>query len=154
MRKTIIGKLRARFERKPDFIIGAPGEPQLRRWWLIPRNKWLGVYLHQVLKDDEDRAHHDHSYMNVSILIAGGLAETYKKDKTRQFRRFVPIIRLPSTPHRLWLPKGSQYAWTIFIMGPRVREWGFHCPKGWVHWKQFVAENIGEVGRGCGEDDL
>ena len=31
-------------------------------------------------------------------------------------------------------------------------EWGFHCPKGWVHWRDFTAGKDGEiVGKGCGE---
>jgi len=38
------------------------------------------------------------------------------------------------------------------MTGPRVREWGFHCPNGWRHWKDFVSqENKGEQGVGCGE---
>jgi hypothetical protein len=33
-----------------------------------------------------------------------------------------------------------------------VREWGFHCPRRWVHWRQFTAGPNGEtVGKGCGE---
>jgi hypothetical protein len=33
-----------------------------------------------------------------------------------------------------------------------VRDWGFHCPQGWVPWRKFVAaDNPGAVGRGCGE---
>lgn len=43
--------------------------------------------------------------------------------------------------------------WTLFITGPRVRQWGFFCPKGWRHWKEFVhnREGVSEVGQGCGE---
>lgn len=41
-------------------------------------------------------------------------------------------------------------AWTIFIMGPRLRTWGFHCPKGWVPWYKYVnKDNKGLVGPGC-----
>jgi len=33
-----------------------------------------------------------------------------------------------------------------------MREWGFACPKGWVHWKDFTdPDNPGQVGPGCGE---
>lgn len=36
--------------------------------------------------------------------------------------------------------------------GEQVREWGFACPKGWVHWRDFVdARDAGQIGRGCGE---
>lgn len=40
---------------------------------------------------------------------------------------------------------------TLFITGPRVREWGFWCPKiGWRHWRVFTdPDNTGQIGRGC-----
>ena len=51
--------------------------------------------------------------------------------------------------HRLELIDGP--CWTLFVTGPRYREWGFHCPqRGWVPWKEFTsADNSGEIGRGC-----
>ena len=59
-------------------------------------------------------------------------------------------------PHRIELlePIGRKNnpirCWTVFITGPRVREWGFHCPQGWVHWKRFTAPgDKGSVGKGC-----
>ena len=47
----------------PDFVVGAY---QLERWWLIPRNRFLNVYLHRFDHSDEDRALHDHMYLNLS----------------------------------------------------------------------------------------
>jgi hypothetical protein len=51
------------------------------------------------------------------------------------------------------------YATTLFAGGPIVREWGFDCPQGWRHWKEFTSVVIGAdgvprsgVGRGCGEE--
>ena len=42
---------------------------------------------------------------------------------------------------------------TVFVFFRNVREWGFHCPRGWVPWQQFVAsDNPGAIGTGCGED--
>ena len=41
---------------------------------------------------------------------------------------------------------------TPVITGPRVREWGFWCPQGFVPWKIFTKPNSpGEIGRGCGD---
>lgn len=41
--------------------------------------------------------------------------------------------------------------WTLFLFGPKRREWGFHCEgKGWVPWQEFTAAGKpGEVGKGC-----
>lgn len=71
--------------------------------------------------------------------------------------------RLPATRHatldtpmtaRRGAERGAR-AVSLFIAGPKVREWGFHCPNGWVHWREFTAGDRGElVGRGCGEIDL
>jgi len=143
------------FKRKPDFLIGPENSPYLRRWWIIPRNKIFNVYLHNILKDDDDRALHDHPWWNVSILLKGGLTEvrqTRKGQRVRKFRRFIPILRSGKALHRLVLPDGSTGAWTLFLTGPRYREWGFQCPSGWVFWKDFVAPgDKGKIGAGCGE---
>jgi hypothetical protein len=46
-------------------------------------------------------------------------------------------------------------AWTLFITGRRVRDWGFHCPKGWVPWQEFTdPTDSGRVGKGCGEYEI
>jgi hypothetical protein len=61
------------------------------------------------------------------------------------------VYRGPDFSHRLELINGHP-AETLFITGPKVRDWGFHCPNGWVHWRDFVAnDGIGAIGRGCGE---
>jgi hypothetical protein len=63
------------------------------------------------------------------------------------------VGRGPRAAHRLEvLPR--EPATTIFITGPILRSWGFHCPEaGWRHWKDFVGLDTGSVGRGCGEMD-
>ena len=143
------------FKRNPDFIIGEADNPYLLRWWIIPRNRFFNIYFHKTIKDDDDRALHDHPWLNVSILLSGGLAEIHgDKKQYRRFKRFIPIFRRAVDKHRLVLPEGYTYAKTLFITGPVIREWGFHCPNGWVHWKDFVGENKGEIGRGCGENNL
>jgi hypothetical protein len=65
------------------------------------------------------------------------------------------VLRRATAAHRLEVIDGVPPAETIFITGPRIREWGFHCAhRGWVLWKDFVDKTaIGSVGRGCGEHD-
>lgn len=136
-------------DREPDFRIGPADDPYMLRWWLIPRNEVFNVYYHRILHDDDDRALHDHPWPSFSVLIRGKLRETTPEGS----RVYLPgdcVYRGPELAHRLELVDDSP-AETLFITGPRVREWGFHCPKGWVHWRDFVGENIGEIGRGCGE---
>jgi hypothetical protein len=42
------------------------------------------------------------------------------------------VRRRADALHRLILPQGAD-AWSLFIMGPKVREWGFQTITGWVH---------------------
>ena len=139
-------------KREPDCIIGGKENPYLLRWWIIPRNRFFTIYLHQVLRDDDDRALHDHPYVSCSIILKGGYIEHMPYDiHTRKQGQI--IFRRAKRAHRIQLLRtgGSVLpAWSLFITGPRIREWGFHCPNGWVHWKGFTArDDKGAVGRGC-----
>lgn len=138
--------------RDPDFVIGGQADPYLLRWWVIPRNNWFNIYLHEIRRSDDDRALHDHMYLNLSILIEGEYIEhTIAQGGVHHQRHFKAgdwTWRLPSKAHRLQVL--GKRTTTLFITGPRVRQWGFHCPQGWVHWKKFVDErDSGEVGKGC-----
>jgi hypothetical protein len=140
--------------RAPDRIIGGRQRPYMRRWFVIPRNPFFNVYLHQFLRDDDDRALHDHPWMNCSILLRGCYAEhTILAGGVHQRHVLLPgdvHLRLSGRfAHRVELVDGP--CWTLFITGPRYREWGFHCPeRGWIHWKRFTDESdAGAIGQGC-----
>jgi hypothetical protein len=139
-------------KREPDFVITRDdGSPYLRRWWIIPRNRFINIYLHNMLGDDDDRALHDHPWVNVSIVLKGGYWEIMHDHMVWRQPGDV-VFRLPNTAHRIILDNSCEPAWSLFITGPRVREWGFLCPQGWVHWKVFTkADSPGEIGKGCGE---
>lgn len=131
----------------PDFIIGPPDNPYLRRWWLWRRRWPSSCYLHQILRDDDDRALHDHPWWNVSIVLRGSYREITPAG-ARVRRPGSIVFRRATAAHRLEVVDGP--VWTLFLTGPVVRGWGFHCPKGWVPWREFVKpESPGEIGRGC-----
>jgi hypothetical protein len=158
-------------QRPADFIIGGRDDPYLYRWWVIPRNRWFNVYLHCFARSDDDRALHDHPWLfNCSVLLRGQYREWTFADKAMRELKFTDRkagaikLRLGGAPHRVELfrpamavgngaprPIGREMpCWTLFITGPVVREWGFHCPNGWVHWKLFTdARDSGSIGRGC-----
>lgn len=149
--------VREKLSTAPDFIIGRAHEPYLCRWFIIPRNRWFNIYLHDIRRSDDDRALHDHPWVNLSWVLGGGYWE-HTIDAGGINRRVwrgpgALKLRPPSAAHRLEVEPGCP-ATTLFITGPRVREWGFHCPRaGWVHWKDFTAGDRGElIGAGCGEE--
>jgi hypothetical protein len=179
-RRLMAGLVKRTVTSRPaDFVIGGIDNPYMYRWWIIPRNSVFNVYLHRVVRDDDDRALHDHPFASVSLCLDGRLGEVYAKDVDglgvpTEVDRFVHpgdvVWRGARFAHRLFLPRSttdSGEAWTLFITGPRIREWGFWCPKEtkvydgdgvlltlegrrWVHWKQFTAPNdSSKIGRGC-----
>lgn len=141
--------------RPPDYVIGGAERPYMLRWWVIPRNRFFNVYLHCFLRSDDDRALHDHPWTNCSIVLRGAYAEhtiaqggvhrvAYRKAGDWHFRWTGRMA------HRIEI---EAPCWTLFLTGPRYREWFFHCTeRGLVHWKAFTAaDNPGAIGRGCAQ---
>lgn len=181
----------------PEQRIGPFRDPYNDRWFLMPKNKWFGVYLHHFQRSDDDRALHDHPWaFNISWLLDGDYEEItfwrgvvpYVMPTSNRYawRRGdlrgtstnqVPsmghpkkrkegalIFRWGASPHRVLLydrfmrgsyrrkiSGGKRAVWTIFIVGPKVREWGFYCGSFWRHWKDFTSSD-GMRGRGCDGD--
>ncbi len=123
--------------RAPDFVIGQPGDDYLRRWYLRRDKEFGHIYLHEVLRDDDDRALHDHPWDSASIVLRGNLREVLPTES----RILTPgsiTCRTAVEPHRLELVDGP--VWTLFITGPKIREWGFQDPeRGWVHWADYLG---------------
>lgn len=123
--------------RLPDFVIKRGGATYLNRWHLIPRNRWLNIYLHQFLNSD-DAIPHDHPWWSLSIGLWGGAVEE-RHNPGLEGDRVVAggsvVVRSPSYRHRMIIENGS--FWTLFITGPTVREWGFWpSPDKFVHWRE------------------
>lgn len=164
-------------KRDPNFMVTRDGgvEIYLKRWWLITRNNYFNIYLHNMLLDD-DPILHDHPYWSLSLTLTDGLEEIYRENPDLESYQSIPYSRNIKAGQWVW--RGSRFAhqlivhqpaWTIFITGPRVREWGFWCPKGFIPWHKYVAVNqdpsvnyagksaqlVGSgnstKGRGCGE---
>lgn len=137
---------------KPSITIGIN---YLERWHLVPRNRFINVYLHKFSGSDDDRALHDHPWASLSFLLKGKLREVYpviingmEFHPQRMIPRFKPVFRSASYAHRLEI--GREPAWTLFITGPKVREWGFLCASGWRHWTLMSTSDGKPIG-GCDE---
>lgn len=154
--------------RKPSFVIGPDHDPYMRRWWLIPRNRFFNIYLHQVLRDDNDRGCHDHPWWNVSIILGVGYTEVcqeaalgpyeggrwYYRVTRRERPRGSIIFRRATTAHRLECFRDKIGApiptWSLFITGPNVRTWGFWTEAGWTDWKTYLDPRDGAKPAGDG----
>ena len=151
--------------RTPDLIIGPRHDPQTLRWHIF---KWRGwqLALHKWCRSDDDRALHDHSGHNVTLILSRAgywelvrtfepnVTELYQFDSWHWRRAWRLYFRRADQPHRVALSPGSAPIWTLWLRFPPIREWGFHCPKGWRHWKEYTGNRdyygVGEtVGKGC-----
>jgi hypothetical protein len=153
--------------RPADYIIGPPDNPQVLRWWVIPRNPIFNIYLHKFCRSDTDEALHDHPWCNMSLLLIGEYMEIVPEEtrlrplagNLRSILRqpFRPVFRRAKSPHRVMLfthgiNNNIPYpVWSLFFTGPNLRTWGFHCPQGWIPWQQFVERYEGgnTKGKGC-----
>lgn len=148
--------------RTPDIAIGGRERPYMLRWWIIPKNPFFNIYLHNILRSDDDRALHDHPWFNCSIVLSGGFFEVtpmgrfWRKPGAIRFRSAWSLHRLELAldPSNVIPDSNGDYAprpaWTLFVTGPVLRQWGFRCPHGWISSRNFAkATDPGEIGRGC-----
>lgn len=161
---------------KPHQIIGVdPADPYLLRWYVIPRNPRLNVYLHKFMRSDVDTLH-DHPWWFLSVILRGGYIEhTESADRKMVLRCRTSLFDVrspfwrrsigfrPATHrHQVVLPSINgveQPCWTLIVTGRNVRAWGFWCPtykrgpfnvrdgERFVPWQKFTAAGSA----GCGE---
>jgi len=148
-------------KKDPDLIIGPPSDPQTKRWHILKRRGWQ-LALHEWHRSDHDRALHDHSADNWSIILDGWYDEVFSHRweamRMKLRRPWIPFYRRADEPHRVVieprvLNRGRCY--TLWLRMPPRREWGFVCKHGWRHNADYIAERnyydskASTVGKGC-----
>ena len=146
-RPTGDGWLRPLLQRRPHQVVGTANAPYLERWFVVPRNRFLNVYLHTFIASD-DPVKHDHPWWFASIVRSGAYFE-HTDAGTRLRRRGSVALRPAAFRHRIELPVDADgrplVCRTLVITGPKVRAWGF-----WCGGKRFVP--FDEFDGGCGEE--
>lgn len=160
---TWIERLLSKFFPHID-ICGADGSVYLRRWFLCPRrpqdNKFTPqLYLHKFIRGDQDRHLHDHPWPFRSLILKGGYFEhsfnphwqQWRNAKRRSAQMPEPLLRKWYGPgsfirrgakwaHKIEL-KNGQPCWTLFLTGPKERNWGFHTEAGWC-WHRHYENGV------------
>lgn len=104
----------------------------------ILKTPWFAVCLHWINKPDVEPYLHDHPVSFLSIVLCGGYKEFRKIDEENLsgWRNwFNVMIASPRDVHRITDVKSGTL--TLVFMGPKVREWGFVTPDGWIHWQEY-----------------
>lgn len=130
-------------KRLGELIRRSDGKVYLHRKFLIPRNRIFNVYLHEFFASDDKRAHHDHPWWSFSCILYGKYIEhKILAGGVHSARVYVAgncKFRSAEYAHRLELIDGQRCI-TLFITGPKIREWGFHLRDGWMHWKTYIKQ--------------
>jgi hypothetical protein len=111
----------------------------MERYWLFnsyyaPNYRaWLpSIRVHHILRSDLDRAHHNHPWAFVSILLEGEYKEErhvyrhgyYVGTSLKRYGAGSILFRRHTDAHKLELPEGTT-TWTLFITFRKRHHWGF-----------------------------
>ena len=143
-------KLLDRMGRKRIVMDRVENEPYLERYYLFlkERDRFpFNVFLHKFLKSDPDDVH-DHPWPYTTIILRGGYWEWIpifdsvgRKTGEIQHWRGPGHFRICSATsyHRIELDPNIT-AWTLFMPGPKQREWGFLVKNKWVQWQEYLQQ--------------
>lgn len=120
-------------------ITNAAGDVFMRRYKLV-RTRFGNIYLHHILRSDEDLCLHDHPWSFITIILRGGYREVMRHG-TFWRRPGTLLIRPARTAHRIEVDRP---AWSLVLVGPKWREWGFFTKHGWRKFAPGQARPICE----------
>ena len=143
-------KLLDRLGRKRIVMDRVENEPYLERYYLFLRERErfpFNVFLHKFLKSDPDDVH-DHPWPYATVILKGGYWEWIphfdtvgRKTGEYQVWRGPGHFRISKANsfHRIELDPDIT-AWTLFMPGPKQRDWGFLVKNKWVQWEQYLKQ--------------
>ena len=125
-------------------------EPYLERYYIFLKDRsWFpfNIFVHHFLKSDPDDVH-DHPWPYMTIILRGGYYEwkpglDSRGQVTCEVRQWKGpgSIRFAGarTYHRIELDPDVT-AWTLFVPGPKLREWGFLVKNKWIQHETYFAQ--------------
>jgi len=138
-----LGRKRIVMDRESD-------EPYLERYYLFLKDRDrfpFNVFLHKFLKGDPDDVH-DHPWPYATLILKGGYYEWLPQfDSKGNKIAEMCVWRGPgsfrvcraNSYHRIELDP-SVTAWTLFMPGPKKRDWGFLVNNKWIQHEQYLKE--------------
>jgi len=152
---NFILKFLTRINRKRVIMDRVNNEPYLERYYLFLKERErfpFNVFLHKFLKGDPDDVH-DHPWPYCTLILKGGYYEWIPQfDKTGRKCGEVGHWRGPghfrfssaTSYHRIELDPDVE-TWTLFMPGPKQREWGFLTPKGWIENEAYLSQRAAKT---------
>ena len=143
-------KLLDRLGRKRIVMDRVENEPYLERYYLFlrERNRFpFNIFLHKFLKSDPDDVH-DHPWPFLTVILRGGYWEwtpqfNAQGHKTGEIACWYGpgSVRWASANqyHRVELDPNVT-CWTLFMPGPKQRDWGFLVRNQWIQWEEYLKQ--------------
>lgn len=105
------------------------GELHFQRWALL-RTPWFHIYLHCILKADQDKHCHDHPWSFISLILWGSYVE--QRNGQLRTRKIGSIAYLPArgTYHKIY--QVLKPTWTLVATNARNFPWGYDTEEGWI----------------------
>ena len=114
-------------------IISKEGIVHFKRYGI--QTPWFGIYLHFIYKADEDKHLHDHPWNYTSIVLKGSFVEQRPSGSLLfNVKRLYPgdvVRRKAGEFHKIYALM-TPAVYTLFLTGPRIREWGYNVNDTWV----------------------
>jgi len=143
-------KLLEKMDRKRIVYDRLDNEPYLERYYLFLKERKrfpFNVFLHKFLKSDPDDVH-DHHWPFATLILRGGYWE-WRPQFNQQGQKIGEVARWcgpgsfrtasATTYHRIELDPAVT-CWTLFMPGPKQRDWGFLVRNVWVQWEQYLKQ--------------
>jgi hypothetical protein len=143
-------KLLEKLGRKRIVMDRVENEPYLERYYLFLRERDrfpFNVFLHKFLKSDPDDVH-DHPWPYATLILKGGYWE-WRPQFDADGNKIAEIARWcgpgsfrwagANTYHRVELDPSVE-CWTLFMPGPKQRDWGFLVRNKWVQWEEYLKQ--------------
>lgn len=112
----------------------------------VVQTPWFGVYLHDIHKDDGDRAPHNHPWSFLSVVVRGQYTERVYEDpiskpgdylvQTHRARSMHGMGR--KSAHRI--VDASPGLKTLIFTGPRQASWGFFVDGEHIDWSDYERQ--------------
>jgi hypothetical protein len=139
-----------RLGRKNVIMDRVNNEPYLERYYLFLKDRDsfpFNIFLHKFLKSDPDDVH-DHPWPYATLILKGGYYEWIPQfgadgKKIGEIARWCSAgsFRTASATsyHRIELDPEVE-CWTLFMPGPKQREWGFLSKNKWIQWQDYLTQ--------------
>lgn len=142
--ETILGKL---FHyRDITKVVDGQTLLYLRRYFIL-KTRWGSLFLHKIVRSDDDPDPHDHPWDFTSFILASGYGDQqwFWDGSTRYFHRLervkprTVVRRRAEHTHRVIIEPGKP-AWTLVFTKNKRRPWYFVTESGPVYWREYLND--------------